>query len=288
MKKYKLIKVYPGIPSRMEVGSVVALKRYMQFYRYDDVAFKVRFFTIEEIENNPEYWQEVLTPKFEILEARFGVSNKIWKRDSQLKDVFYSRRPDGELWLMSLEEFLKMREVYEGAHIIHSVIRLPDGQIFTVGDEIITTANRYNSPSRIVKISKDAVFTLESGWITLLDNAELPLTPKKVLGKSEEGVEILENDDYYVVATGEYTGTAPKVKAFPLWHLFFIKGNAEVTRDFDNQNIKRFISKTKAKMFIIMNAPHVTVKEVLESVKGLPNEVELDGDALFKIIQDKF
>lgn len=76
MKKYKLIKKYPGFS---ELGTIIECQDGTSYYS-----------------KNPEYWEEVLAPDYEIL----------------------------------------VRKLVNENSLIHSVKRLSDGEVFTIGDMV--------------------------------------------------------------------------------------------------------------------------------------------------------
>lgn len=119
MRKFRLIKPYPGSP---ELGAI----------RKDlDDPILSKYFT-----TYPEFWQEVIEPDFEILS---------FKQDSGIKDLWtkfldgWSRNVNGypATSPYTLEDMLK-NDLYK----IHSVKRLSDGEIFTIGDRAKTITSK--------------------------------------------------------------------------------------------------------------------------------------------------
>ena len=120
MKKYKLIKEYPGSDHE---GIIVSLKTPNGLYE----GYQHNYYT-KHVENNPEYWEEVIEKDYEILS---------FKQDSSITDLWtkftggWSRNINGYpvTGPYTLEDILK-NNLYK----IHSVKRLSDGEVFTVGD----------------------------------------------------------------------------------------------------------------------------------------------------------
>jgi len=129
MKKYKLIQKYPSLARDWEPGMEVGTGDRNYGYspcsgNYTDC----RKLDNNEVENNPEFWQEVVDHEFEIIS---------FKQDSGVTDLWtkfregWSRNVNGYpvTGPYSTEAILK-NPLYK----IHSVKRLSDGEVFTVGD----------------------------------------------------------------------------------------------------------------------------------------------------------
>jgi len=116
--KYKLIKEYPGSPI---LGTIVSPEM--------DDAYYINSNWITP-ENYPEFWELVVEKDYEILSFIGNIDNKIiLNKDSQLKDCFC--KIDGRSPFLQLEHLLQ-----DDMFKIHSVKRLSDGEIFTLGDTI--------------------------------------------------------------------------------------------------------------------------------------------------------
>lgn len=125
--------------------------------------------------DEPEYWEEIKESEYKILMWSYG-------RDKFL----FSKNPD---W--SAGEF----------HI-HSVQRLSDGEIFTVGEkcngDIIKSFKVYDNDTRIYVISENKTWGLD------LELLKKDKKPKPVLFVSEDGVEIFENDKVFSIENKPY------------------------------------------------------------------------------------
>ena len=124
-KSYKLIKEYPNSPV---LGTIAVKKR-------DGLYVKDVWYLGNEIENFPEFWEEIVD--YEILEFK-DVLGDVYRPDSLLKDTFCIK--DGEIPFYELNTMLESDEF----HII-SVKRLSDGVIFSVGDKIECTSPIFNN-----------------------------------------------------------------------------------------------------------------------------------------------
>lgn len=106
MRKFKLIKEYPGSDHE---GIIVSLKTPNGLYE----GYQYNYYT-KHVENNPEYWEEVIEKDYEILSYLKKGSTKCTttkKRGGELHDEYWR---------------------------IYSIKRLSDGEVFTVGDLVKT------------------------------------------------------------------------------------------------------------------------------------------------------
>jgi hypothetical protein len=128
MKKYKLIKEYPGSDHE---GIIVSLKTPNGLYE----GYQYNYYT-KHVENNPEYWQEVVDHGFEIIS---------FKQDSNITD-FWTKFREG--WSRNVNGYpvtgpYSTEAILENSlYKIHSVKRISDGEIFTVGDRAKTITSK--------------------------------------------------------------------------------------------------------------------------------------------------
>jgi hypothetical protein len=123
MKKYKLIKKYPG---SVKLNTVVNFLEGRNIYNFNGSG------TFSEIsshlvENNPEFWEKVVEKDYEIIEINGYNGHYILNPVSGLMS-FYGKG-DG---LYNAEYYLNSNF----SHHIHSIKRLSDGVVFTVGEII--------------------------------------------------------------------------------------------------------------------------------------------------------
>jgi hypothetical protein len=140
MKKYKLIKEYPGSDHE---GIIVSLKTPNGLYE----GYQYNYYT-KHVENNPEFWEEVIEKDYEIISyvAKDNPTNITTKR--------------------------RGAHLHEEYWTIHKVKRLSDGEIFTVGDKI----TGYHIDARIIQTIRICGYTgiirlEQSGGYTDLRNA---------------------------------------------------------------------------------------------------------------------
>lgn len=133
MKKYKLIKQYPGSP---KLGFIVHLRHCGMYHNIETG----NLYGSQHIENQPEFWQEVIEKDYEILSFS---SNLVWNGNLAVltENGRYSPNPGVPSW--TLDEILNKGISVKSGHIqIHSVKRLSDGEIFTIGDRAKTITSK--------------------------------------------------------------------------------------------------------------------------------------------------
>lgn len=142
MKKYKLIKEYPGC--QLKVGDeVITHSATNNLYNNSCHSFDK-----EDVEDFPEFWQEVVEKDYEVTTLGFNFS-KTWGDKAYLQgNGRYAKYPymhfdNTYLAGSTLEDCLKSN------WYIYSVKRLSDGEVFTVGD--VCTPVRINNPAKITK-----------------------------------------------------------------------------------------------------------------------------------------
>ena len=141
MKKFKLIKEYPGSPN---LGTICEERNNKSSFCYYFEGEKNIGITKDQVENQPEYWEEVIEKDYEIISyvAKDNPTNITTKR--------------------------RGAHLHEEYWTIHKVKRLSDGEVFTVGDLI--TGYSYEdarsiqtikicSYTGIIKLEQDKGFT---------------------------------------------------------------------------------------------------------------------------------
>jgi hypothetical protein len=89
---------------------------------------------------------------------------------------------------------------------IYSVKRLSDGEVFTIGDKINTTAE-YNVKITYIFIDSNCVFFNKryAGCFALCDLSEKISKVKRHLFTTEDGVDIFEGDEYWIVSKEDFS-----------------------------------------------------------------------------------
>jgi len=194
MKKYKLIKKYPSLPSTMEIGFEVEWDIYLRRYHH---ALTLDLFYEDWVENFPEFWEKVIIKEFKIL--------------FQIKDGYL------------FDEVIEGNGISEclgsavGKDKIIKVKRLSDGEKFTLLDKI--------TPEPFVRGRKftvvDKIYFNEHNQLSYSTNkGTSPCTfvfgqdtshYKSPILITEDRVELFEGDYYYRVLPN-FTVTRATIK----------------------------------------------------------------------------
>lgn len=265
MKQYKLIKTYPNSP---ELGTIVTY--YANWHMYgitNECIFKAKI-----IENSPEFWQKVIQKDYEILSFTDKPNTgRIYRKYTS--NLFYS---DDSAKLWSESDLLKDEDVK-----IHSVKRLFDGEIFTIGDKLndksFTENARHplsktdiwdniitkiaivkNSDSEVAgysytNMNGQLMFSASNKWKNLNVSLKDAIKAKKPLFITEDGKEIFEYQEYWFITTLDW-----KLKS----HTMGISD-----RHYPPLGNKQFSTKEAAWEYILMNKPVLSLNDVRNAMK---------------------
>jgi len=208
MIQYKLIKVYP----EHTLGEIHCADKSTKWYGtifYDAY---------------PEFWKKVEEVDYEILTVTPSEKN-LNNTNKEAVITFKMCNKDLQMWN------------------IHSVKRLSDGEVFTIGD---TIANMCNSEQKIKELyinkeGKMCVYTSTTCRFTI-GNIKKVKTP---LFTTEDGVDIFEGDKFCLVQISTLT--------------ILEKGRYK-------PNMKDWIcfsTKEKAEEYILLNKPCLSVNEII-------------------------
>lgn len=219
MKKYKLIKEYPGSPK---------------------LGIEITQLECDSIECYPEFWEEVVEKDYEILS--FNMSIRQQKLANLQKDGSYLHTELLSTVGGTSLKFMLENKIYD----IHSVKRLSDGEIFTVGDN-----TKYGCIDGFY-IKNDYLLVttvLESIGRYLKDIQRI----KKPLFTTEDGVDIFEGDSYWKVSNNfNKSGVRLAKQTF--------RGNAS------NCTSKYFKTLKSAEEYILMNKPCLSINDVTNTL----------------------
>lgn len=237
--QYKLKKRYPSLPESWEIGDTVT--KYFGYYKHDRMGMSSKTIFATEVENYPTFWEKVTEKEYEILTLITNVHSRI----SDFSDAF--------------EDYLKAMLEDKDNVTIHSVKRLLDGEIFTIGDE--TTKGKiqefifFKTHLNVKGISK-----INDSF--LCNIKDITLHHKKPLFTTEDGVNIYEGDEYWVVRTDKYD-------------ILIMRWTSNLTpcvldphiiptdRDLYAKNgCLRFSSKEAAEEYILMNKPCLSINDI--------------------------
>lgn len=125
-RQYKLLRDLPDCNS----GTILTQEKPDGLYMYrgktdgeDDASWYVK----EVVENNPDWFQLIEQREWEIVK---------YKRQSYGCFDFYTKGDDGVFYTQNKKNYFHEKDVSSLTVEIHSVKRLSDGEVFTVGDEV--------------------------------------------------------------------------------------------------------------------------------------------------------
>jgi hypothetical protein len=236
MRKYRLIKEYPGSP---KLGHIISCQNYIKHPSTE----------IHNASKYPEFWEEIIEKNYEILSFLGKITQSEYVLDEETN--LYKNK--------TLYRKVSKEELLRKDCTIHSVKRLSDGEVFTVGDKIRHNNNVIYPEGIITKlhIVSDVIFVetnnRERGFDTNISLVHKLY--KKKLFCTEDGVDIFEGDKYWSVWIEEvYINTKP----------FKVNGcfKAEDCMAEDLNKIKFFSTKEAAEEYIIMNIPCLSINEL--------------------------
>jgi len=297
--KYKLIKEYPGSPKLgyiciKETMNWCECKNYPEFwelvveYPIDTKVFNSQTNSIYikkedgwyKMSDKTTYTDDMITKSnyiniisekiiekdYEILSFNITNPNKtktntLLIKHSTLKDYFCFQNEQGPYF--NLDEILNKSHIFK----IHSIKRLSDGEIFTIGDKL----NKSYISS--ILLQQDIIWLMCQGNSinSKLNNA---IKVKQPLFTTEDGVDIFEGDNCWIVSK-EYNYQFAQYKINNI-DIFYIP----------NKN-RYFSTKEKAEEYILLNKPVLSLTEIL---KIIPKYIDLSKskyDQLENLVKSK-
>lgn len=253
MNKYKLKKEYPNSP---EVGYVIEEKLH-----YGNWGFILNCFPLYP-EKYPEFWEKVVEQDYEILSFKptdkhtGGVNQLITLQDVNYYRYQYNWASGG----CTLDEMIV--SVNKGYNSIHSVKRLSDGEVFTVGDFVdinnaIGSSNKnltitgFNIGNVLSVLTNDKINNKYAGRkgfnISIAEHSK-----RKPLFRTEDGVDIYEGDYYwgvYICKTNPYLTNIYRTVSF-------------ASHKHYDRDTKYFSTKEAAEEYILMNKPCLSINDI--------------------------
>lgn len=233
MKKYKLIKEYPGSP---ELGTEIE----------DDEIYHSSL-KIAKSGKYPEFWQEVVEKDYEILSFKYNNDPTHNGFDANLQQngtYHHSKLYDNNTGT-KLERMFQLNN-----YQIHSIKRLSDGEVFTVGDKLTYgTLTSINIIQNSVKLWLN--FKSSGGEWDIKDM----IKSKKPLFTTEDGVEMFEGDSYWCVNTNPH-----------LWTMWLQTSKATTQI---NKGVLIFSTKKAAEKYIQQNKPMYSLQDIKTLCRNL-------------------
>jgi hypothetical protein len=115
MKKFKLIREYPGSDS---LGTIITGSKETMYSK----GLGYRHYDWAHVETHPEYWEEVVKLDYEIIQILYA---------TEIRTLF-----DGGYRIHPAGIGFPLEYLLDNGGKIHSVKRLSDGVIFTIGDRV--------------------------------------------------------------------------------------------------------------------------------------------------------
>lgn len=287
MRKFRLIKKYPGSP---ELNFIVTYGDFwLNGFCYQGTNLKtISRFSKEHIEENPEFWEEIL-------------DEKDIKLTTEHYEVLALKIPGNEHWEITKigngtwdnwSDLHVQAQLKKGIWKVKRVKRLSDGEIFSIGDEveyfslglkhqfIITGFILAKDGDRCLLSSERFqhhidLFSIDSEYI---NNYNLQKSKKQPVFIAQDCVEVFEGDEYYTVCENSYnisinTATKDCVKKL-------------------NNKTKIFSTKEKADNYIIWNKPMLSLKEIAGIYPGInknhANTPSHQAELLKKLAEEKY
>jgi|GEM_PF-2238156 len=240
MKKYKLIKEYPGSP---KLGHIVTWNG--NFYD----GFENNSLSSNQVENSPEYWEKL--KNYEITEVSY-------------RGVIYDRF-DGEFYYDSNQKIIQnhtsriyVASLNDSDVIINSVKRLSDEEVFTVGEPCKTLISDYKS-IRDFSVHKNGEIYINKLNRTVADCCLKDLVPNdKHVFITEDNVKLHVGEQYYTVCFKDVI----TMKSFNRVNgPYYLKTkNYIAPESFDY--IKFFANEEKANEYFLFNKPCLSINDV--------------------------
>jgi len=232
MKKYKLIKWYPGLPPYWKNNPPVVKKNAQGDY-YAGSPTGNTYIKGQNVENNPEFWEKIVEKNYEILKLKGKNSGNIVK--------------------YKFGHFLKLFD-------IHSVKRISDGEVFTVGDRVRVGNVNMGHIIESMKIDEKRNSIYVSGrkdrqrsFGQLLENIEHDPLSEPVF-TTEDGVDIYEGDTYYFIS--------------PIIKDKITKVSSATNNSNGSYADYYFSSREKAQQWIEDNEPKYSKKDIKDALKN--------------------
>lgn len=195
------------------------------------------------------------TLEYEIVSLKDKYSNRIMTRTDQVEILHRYNKPSIKTRAFkSGNWFLPEHDLIKNPNwVIHSVKRLSDGEVFTIGDAIKerTTQTAYIIRFEITAYTLVAI--IDSGSMRVMDSWRKVVT-KTPLFKTEDGVDIYEGDKITIVNTKDFRISNTDI---PENH---IRGHCRVWDGSDGY--LQFSSKQAAEEYIILNKPCLSLMDL--------------------------
>lgn len=251
MRKFKLIKTYPGSPETLGLE----VFQNGQWYESNFATKNVEHFhkPLNMVENFPEFWSEIFEPKFQILRISNGF-NEYWRTPSNGKfTVNLTKFYDDK-------EFIKKGNLINGFEIT-SVKRLSDNAIFCLNDIVKSKSNLHKQTYKVdrIELVDNEIHLIPSNKEAYMSYSLSAYLPFELMDKvdeikafftTEDGIEIFPGDSVYYVLSN-----------------FSKRRFTPVSDEINLEDIHYFSSEEKADEYIEFHKPKYSMEYIKEALK---------------------
>ena len=267
-KKFRLKKWYPSLPDKWKgKDGLIVEKTGANYYAHLSKPLGTGIgVKVDEVQNNPEFWEEVVEKDYEITAYKYG--GQIY----YLENNSYFPKNNGKGYQKWFLEKSTNADIF-------SVRRKSDGEVFTIGDRIsgLSYNDRYIigfRPERTHIIHQSQSMDTENGGYSKIQNIEHNKNP---IFTTEDGVDIHKGDEYYFVGKVTNEVLKNKVRTKESW----LKANG----DYD---AKRFADKEKAKEYIEENKPRYSKADIKRVASLVEKHLKATNCSLEQLILREF
>jgi hypothetical protein len=261
MKKYKLIKEYPGSPELGTIVDYALIDPATNYANYWGKGCK-QALPIDLVENQSEFWEEIIEKDYEILSFVATKKHSLESRILTVEEIKkISKNSYNNSKLFNLDSYIKNNDGYWN---IHSVKRLSDAEVFTIGDRVETEIVNQNAcviygfeiVDNQLRVNHTLSYLLNQKYPETYYNKHLHLLNKrKPLFTTEDSVDIYEGNIYYALNANYPLSTN-------IIETFTARKNTPTGKRM--LGILDFSTKEAAEEYILINKPCLSIKEILE------------------------
>lgn len=250
-RSFKLIKNYPGSSALNTVfTSTEDGKLYKNWGTYLDPA---------DVEDNPEFFKEIIEKKYEILSFK---ANKDLRASFVSENAIAEKAKSGYFHYL-IQNYTEEILLKDSSWSIHSIRRLSDNEVFSIGDKVDSTISDLGRATDItgfkIKNDKLIVGLRHLGYYPL----STIILPKPVLFVTEDGKEIKTGGEYWYVVASDSA-------AIP-WRWKALHDVANWTHETEAKKpplgCYQFFSKAKAQEWIVFNKPCLSLMEATLAIQ---------------------
>ena len=268
-KKYKLIKEYPGSPKLGTTVDYMSLGKGYGSYLSEGSKLPI---LKDLVENQPEFWQEIIEKEYEILSLIYKKPDG-WLHSFKCNQIVEAKIENGFIKFKTPHkswDYYSDRNSQESTlevFAIHSVKRVSDGEVFTVGDKVESELVGQGICIIYGFEIKDNQLKIEHTHFSLLDKRypgtqygrHLHLINKcKPLFKSVDGVDIYEGDKVWVYSSVNVQ--AEKI-GFPI--ILDIASKNYGSLRYKEVQQRSFSTKEATEEYILMNKPCLSINDII-------------------------